>query len=251
MPRKHAQPSGPLRAFTLVELLVVVAIIAALAGILLPALLAARTGARMAATSSLIRSVAAACHAFEADHGRFPPVTSTIHSDIDKPAESLWFYLTRQTRPGVDNFNPDTYDETDPDTYDWDDPVIYGAQRTGPYFAAQRGQLMDYDNDGVFEIVDVWGTPLLYNPANDGIHGGPHHNRLTFDLFSVGPNGTTRSHEANFMDYEFNQVVEGVITYDAWVQFCLENPGGGNDTTGPGGNAGAAEPDDINNWNTR
>lgn len=59
-------------AFTLVELLVVVAIIGILVLLLLPAINAAREAARRAACSNQIRQVAIALHNYESAHGRFP-----------------------------------------------------------------------------------------------------------------------------------------------------------------------------------
>lgn len=277
MPRSHHRRPGlpACRAFTLVEILVVAIIIGILAGILLPAVHSVRVRAQMAATSTLIRSIGAACHAYESDYGYFPPVglhdnaptEPNLHEDIDKPAEVLWWFLTRQTRRAyagstVVNFNQDPSVFPGPAAgYNWDDPVIYGTRDTGPYFSVQRGQLRDFDNDGVLEIVDTWGNPLLYNPGGgefgellpDGTRR-PFHNRLTFDLFSVGPNGTTREADP---DYRFSSRVLGAPSaeietrYEEWVAFCLGSDEGGNDIPGGnplGGNYTERDQDDINNW---
>jgi prepilin-type N-terminal cleavage/methylation domain-containing protein len=61
------------RGFTLVELLVVVAIIAVLIGLLLPAVQSAREAARRSACSNKLRQLAVAAHNFESSRGRFPP----------------------------------------------------------------------------------------------------------------------------------------------------------------------------------
>lgn len=255
-------------AFTLVELLVVIVIISVLMGILLPAVQSVRMRSQMAATSAQIRSIATACYAYQADYGYFPPVglhrepEPDLHVDIDKPAEVLWWFLTRQVsyRSDVTNFNQGHAGLE----YDWDDPIIYGTQNTGPYYSPQSGQLRDYDEDGVPEIVDVWGHPLLYDTIGGefgtGTENRPRHNRLTFDIFSVGPNGTTR--QAN-RDYRFTRVLDGSISYEDWVEFCLgaeevndTTVSGGNDTAGRGGNPltndyTVRDQDDINNWNTQ
>ncbi len=60
------------RAFTLVELLVVVAIIALLLAILVPTLHRARTQAKKAQVASQIQLIATALHAFSNDQGDFP-----------------------------------------------------------------------------------------------------------------------------------------------------------------------------------
>jgi prepilin-type N-terminal cleavage/methylation domain-containing protein/prepilin-type processing-associated H-X9-DG protein len=63
----------PPRAFTLVELLVVVAIIGILIGLMLPAIQAARESARRSNCSSNLRQLGLAALNFEASQGRFPP----------------------------------------------------------------------------------------------------------------------------------------------------------------------------------
>jgi prepilin-type processing-associated H-X9-DG protein/prepilin-type N-terminal cleavage/methylation domain-containing protein len=67
------------RAFTLVELLVVVAVIATLAGVLLPALAGARAEARRAAGASNIRQLQLANTVYAGEHdGRFLPAAVDI-----------------------------------------------------------------------------------------------------------------------------------------------------------------------------
>ena len=269
MTRTDAAP--PQRAFTLVEMLVVIFIIGVLMGILLPALNSVRVRAQMAATSAQIQSIAAACHAYQADYGFFPPVglhaqtPPALHTSIDKPSEVLWFFLTRRVefRSTVTNFNQGLIaNPDDPAAYDWDDPVIYGTRNTGPYYSPQSGQLRDYDGDGVPEIVDLWGHPILYDTVGGqfgvGDQNRPRHNPLTFDLFSVGPNGTTRQADPA---YRFSRVLGGDVNYSDWITFCMEAEvvgehtiSGGNDTGGRGanpleGNYTVRDQDDINNWN--
>ncbi|MDR1483214.1 MAG: DUF1559 domain-containing protein, partial [Planctomycetaceae bacterium] len=61
------------KAFTLVELLVVVAILALLIALLLPAVQAAREAARRMACSSNLRQLGIATHAFHDAHQELPP----------------------------------------------------------------------------------------------------------------------------------------------------------------------------------
>src|SRR6185436_1004688 len=66
------------RAFTLVELLVVIGIIAVLVGILLPALQRARGAAQNIACSSNVRQLATAAMLFAQEHhGHVPACTDT------------------------------------------------------------------------------------------------------------------------------------------------------------------------------
>ena len=60
-------------AFTLVEMLVVVAIIGVLIALLLPAIQSAREAARRAACSSNLRQLGMAMQNFESSKGYYPP----------------------------------------------------------------------------------------------------------------------------------------------------------------------------------
>ena len=60
------------RAFTLVELMVVISIIALLVGILLPAISRARDNAKIGQSKSNIRNVKAATDLYELDHNGMP-----------------------------------------------------------------------------------------------------------------------------------------------------------------------------------
>ncbi len=74
---KHSRPfkksRGTRSAFTLVELLVVVAIIGILIGMLIPAIQQVREAARRTVCMNKASQVALACHNYEFSHEHFPP----------------------------------------------------------------------------------------------------------------------------------------------------------------------------------
>lgn len=70
-------------AFTLVELLVVVAVIGVLVGMLIPAVQSARESARRANCASNLRQVGLAMAQFcDTHHGRWPETTHTVERDL-------------------------------------------------------------------------------------------------------------------------------------------------------------------------
>lgn len=77
--RAHALMSR--RAFTIVELLVVIGIIGLLIGLLLPAVQAAREAARRARCANNLGQLIRATHAFESVHGAFPPACTAGRPD--------------------------------------------------------------------------------------------------------------------------------------------------------------------------
>ncbi len=76
MPFRTVSPlHGSRRAFTLVEMLIVVAIVAILIGLLMPAIQAARESARFGQCRNNIRQMGSACVQHEAAYGYFPLMT--------------------------------------------------------------------------------------------------------------------------------------------------------------------------------
>ncbi len=73
---RRSRPRGAWPAFTLVELLVVIAVIAILASLLLPALAAARVKARHVKCASNLRQIGLALRMYADDHDGWMPLTT-------------------------------------------------------------------------------------------------------------------------------------------------------------------------------
>lgn len=71
----------PQLAFTLVELLTVIAIIAVLMGLLFPALQGARDNARRADAATMVRNIVNASKSYYNDYGKYPPNTEALKEE--------------------------------------------------------------------------------------------------------------------------------------------------------------------------
>jgi prepilin-type N-terminal cleavage/methylation domain-containing protein len=68
----------PQFAFTLIELITVIAIIAILMGLLFPAMSGAREGARRGKAGTVVRNIVNACKGYSSDYGKYPPVPAAL-----------------------------------------------------------------------------------------------------------------------------------------------------------------------------
>ncbi len=86
-------------AFTLVELLVVIAIIGVLIALLLPAIQAARESARKSQCGNHLKQVGTAIHNFHGTVGGLPPTTVGSDNNVSRPCfwVLLWPYLEQQS----------------------------------------------------------------------------------------------------------------------------------------------------------
>ncbi len=95
----------PRRGFTLVELLVVVAIVALLVGLLLPAVQAVREAARRAGCANNVKQIGLACQGFLGAHGTFPAAEareSAPHIFHDWSTKILPWLEQRSLYDGID-----------------------------------------------------------------------------------------------------------------------------------------------------
>lgn len=93
---KSTPPSSHerLRAFTLIELLTVIAIIGILAAIIIPVTGRVRDSARAAQCASNIRQIAQACLLYTEDNkGMLPPTLNTIKADGSRSASAWWWEI--------------------------------------------------------------------------------------------------------------------------------------------------------------
>jgi len=88
--RRHP-PTSRRRAFTLVELLVVITIIGTLIALLLPAIQAARESARRASCANNLRQIGLAANAYLAEQQSFPPATES-HAWAAAPSTPWSFF---------------------------------------------------------------------------------------------------------------------------------------------------------------
>jgi type II secretion system protein G len=82
------------RGFTLIEMMIVVAIIAILVAILVPNFMRARAQAQTAACEANLKEIATALELYQTDHEQYPDVTSA--TDVTNTEANLGSYL-RQT----------------------------------------------------------------------------------------------------------------------------------------------------------
>jgi len=196
----HRRTRRPRRAFTLVELLIVISIMAILAGILIPTIAIVRGEAKKAATKALISLISNAAVSFENDHGYYPP-------DAIEATTQL-YHFSQPDLTALTTGDPLTAAQVPPQALYY----YLGNGFTGqnaPYATfAKNTQAHHFDTvftERLPVVVDPWGRPIIYvrkprgNTGNfksgaGGVGGSaykPRHDVDAFDVFSVGPDGQT------------------------------------------------------------
>ena len=190
-------------AFTLIELLIVVAIIGILAAIAVPNFLNAQTRAKVARVHADLRSLSMAIEQFAMDNNDKYPYTNTVHNDNRYPLNVLTTPMAYMTAlPEMDPFIPsdDAEKKSGIRDYWWNpywlvsfpETTLYGASRpevsayaVGPlrYIVASVGPDMEFNGTPFsgFTTQNLYWVP--YTPTN-GL-------RSIGDLYRYGPGGTT------------------------------------------------------------
>ena len=193
---KRTSSSTPSIGFTLIEILVVIAIIAVLAGILLAALSGVQKAAKKTQSSSLMQSFARACDAFALDHGRYPGLLpeSAVNGTELTSMQNAMLELMGGAR-AMNNQSPNTvvdeynafasnatvsYLETFIDQISgltWSLAFNEGRFGEGPWIAGRvyepyfspKSRDMQYkpfdentDDYVLPSLIDAWDTPIIY-----------------------------------------------------------------------------------------
>ena len=152
------------RAFTLVELLVAIAIVGVLAALLLPAVNGAREVTRRAMCSSNLRQLATAATAFESSKGTYPPGLQQFESRRSPTyrGTSLFVFLL----PYMDQ-------SAIADRWNYEAPLA--------------------NTEGGSEAVCAVVLPALVCPSSDIADNPSRRGRMWFGMTSYGGNGGRRS----------------------------------------------------------
>ncbi|MDP2896353.1 MAG: prepilin-type N-terminal cleavage/methylation domain-containing protein [bacterium] len=163
------------KAFTLIELLAVIAIIGILAGFIFAAVSGAIERAKITKTRAAINSLELALKNYERDAGSFTGLLTELDAsngqlDTQTKRARLVEILTGK------KLKPDGTFEVDKDTRD-------EANWNGPYLEPRHKELSEKG-----ELVDAWGHPLFIR-IKALTNFDPHlHNPDSFDIWSTGPN---------------------------------------------------------------
>jgi len=175
-PRSAARPPEARRqawrAFTLMELMLVISAIAMLLIITLPAVTKAISSFKRKASQGIISQLANACEAYETDFGAYPPSYVTSRSSW-RGSQLLTLLLT--------GYFPDSHDgtsglgepgtdalfggpgETDDDGKEgFGFRVVRGGRQYGPYMGTDRNEFMPASPDDHPVFVDAFGNEVFY-----------------------------------------------------------------------------------------
>ncbi len=205
------------RAFTLMEMLIVVSIIALLAAILIPTLNAARLRAKITMTKTEIANLSAAIQSYASKYGDFPPSGLAAFgvkvNSINNGNESMLACLATTNQGGP--------------YLDWPE------QRLGNLDGDESKTNVTkwwFGDTQLREVLDIWGNPFAYfhfrdydkpksfskyTQANgEEVECVPEksdktaafHNASSFQIWSFGPNGVNENGAAPTEEQESDDI---------------------------------------------
>lgn len=168
------------KAFTLVEILVVVSIIGLLAGLAFPAIQGAMNSAKKGKAKAEMQSIITALKAYQNEYGRmpdFPSLGGTGDGWFDQNNSKGLFLMLSGTNTAGQNTRQITFLE-----------LPAGSTNGAILDPWKRGYIVKCDDDGD-NRVDYWGTlyngiALVISYGKDGNQGNPNNVPAPDDVFS-------------------------------------------------------------------
>ena len=208
--------------FTLVEMLIVVAVIGILVGLLMPTVGKIIRKSKMVATYALINGIGSALERYHTQFDAYPPSTiSFLPGDITIDPHSLYIYLCGSDGRGPVQYFPLATPPNNIKHFEpfWTPPTEFSVG-VAPNVT----------------IIDSWGMPLVYlnckaytdrqiaaNPAYtawNGTSGDTQaHNPQSFDMYSTGPdkkkdpNHDNTDNNSNGLIDEAAEMVDDITNY--------------------------------------
>ena len=207
MPSEHPLRRRAASGFTLIEVLVVIAIIGILAGLLIPTIVGARNRGYVTATTATIQTMRTALESYQVRFGDYPPTSLAamkvrLPNDLNVGIESAVACLstTKSGGPYLQALPEEQYGNFDKDSL--------GSNPTSWWFGDTQ----------LREVLDGWGRPLVYFHNRDYARPGPfakvttgesveicapakspqtgaYHNPMSYQIWSFGADGKNQNGE--------------------------------------------------------